>query len=159
MLMHTDPFRELDRLSESLWSGARDRGMFVAVDAVRRGENVVLSFDLPGVDPDSVDLTVERNVLTVTAERRTDQREGDQLLLRERPTGRVTRQMVLGDNLDLDAVSADYAAGVLTVSIPVAERAKARKVQISNSERAEQPHVVESSAAGSQHQLAGGPAS
>jgi HSP20 family protein len=154
MLMHTDPFRELDRLSEALWSGARERGLFVPVDAVRRGETVVLSFDLPGVDPASVDLTVERNVLTVTAERRPELREGDQVLLRERPSGKVTRQMVLGDNLDLDAVQADYQAGVLVVTIPVAERAKARKVQITSTDRQQ---VVEGHSTEAQHQLAGGP--
>jgi HSP20 family protein len=154
MLMHTDPFRELDRLSEALWSGARERGLFVPVDAVRRGENVVLHFDLPGVDPSSVDLTVERNVLTVTAERQFSYTEGDQVLLRERPAGKVTRQMVLGDNLDLDNVTADYEAGVLTVTIPVAERAKARKVQISGS--SEKQRVVEGKAE-AQHSLAGGP--
>ncbi len=154
MLMHTDPFRELDRLSEALWSGARERGLFVPVDAVRRGENVVLHFDLPGVDPSSVDLTVERNVLTVTAERQFSYAEGDQVLLRERPAGKVTRQMVLGDNLDLDNVTADYEAGVLTVTIPVAERAKARKVQISGS--SEKQRVVEGKAE-AQHSLAGGP--
>lgn len=155
MLMHTDPFRELDRLSEALWSGARERGLFVPVDALRRGENVVLHFDLPGVDPSSVDLTVERNVLTVTAERQFSYGEGDQVLLRERPAGKVTRQMVLGDNLDLDNVSADYEAGVLTVTIPVAERAKARKVQISGS--SEKQKVVEGQSADAQHSLAGGP--
>ena len=157
MLMHTDPFRELDRLSEALWTGARDRGLFVPVDAIRRGENVVLHFDLPGVDPASVDLTVERNVLTVTAERQFAYGEGDQVLLRERPSGKVTRQMVLGDNLDLDAVSADYEAGVLTVTIPVAERAKARKVEISGS--SQKQNIVEGQSAEAQHQLAGGPQS
>ena len=156
MLMHTDPFRELDRLSEALWTGARDRGLFVPVDAIRRGENVVLHFDLPGVDPASVDLTVERNVLTVTAERQFTYGEGDQVLLRERPAGKVTRQMVLGDNLDLDAVQADYEAGVLTVTIPVAERAKARKVQISGS--AQRQQIVEGQST-EQHSLAGGPTS
>jgi HSP20 family protein len=158
MLMHTDPFRELDRLSEALWTGARERGLFVPVDAVRRGENVLLHFDLPGVDPSSVDLTVERNVLTVTAERQLPYAEGDQVLLRERPAGKVTRQMVLGDNLDLDNVAADYEAGVLTVRIPVAERAKARKVQISGS--SEKQRIVQGQSAESQqHQLAGGPQS
>ncbi|MDP9406902.1 MAG: Hsp20/alpha crystallin family protein [Actinomycetota bacterium] len=155
MLMHTDPFRELDRLSEALWSGARERGLFVPVDAIRRGESVVLHFDLPGVDPTTVDLTVERNVLTVTAERQFAYSEGDQVLLRERPAGKVSRQMVLGDNLDLDAVQADYEAGVLTVTIPVAERAKARKVQISGS--AQRQQIVEGQSADAQHSLAGGP--
>ena len=101
------------------------------MDAFRRGEEFIVQFDLPGVDPQSVELTVERNVLTVKADRAFDRQEGDELLVAERPEGTFARQLFLGDTLDADNVAATYENGVLTLTIPVAERAKPRRVEIS----------------------------
>lgn len=128
MLMRTDPFGELDRLSRQLFgSVARPAGM--PMDAYRDGDTFVVHFDLPGVDPGSVDVEVERNVLTVTAERKGGL-EGRDVLVAERPQGTFSRQLFLGDTLDADHIQADYTAGVLTLRIPVAEQAKPRKVAI-----------------------------
>jgi HSP20 family protein len=130
MLMRTDPFRDLDRLSQQLW-GTATRPSVMAMDAWRDGDEFVVEFDLPGVSPDSVDLDVERNVLTVRAERPAlnDDRE---LIAAERPRGVFSRQLILGDNLDTESVGASYSSGVLTLRIPVAEQAKPRKIQISS---------------------------
>jgi HSP20 family protein len=130
MLMRTDPFRDLDRLTEQLW-GTTSRPAMMTMDAWRDGDDFVVEFDLPGVSPDSVDLDVERNVLTVKAERPglDGQRE---MLAAERPRGVCSRQLILGDNLDTENVAATYDGGVLTVRIPVAEQAKPRKVMISS---------------------------
>jgi HSP20 family protein len=127
MLMRFDPFRELDRLTQQAWGPQRS---VLPMDAYRRGDQFVVSFDLPGVDADSIDLTVEKNVLTVKAERRPSRIEGDELLASERPHGSFTRQLFLSEALDTDAIQADYRDGVLTVTIPIAERAKARKVAV-----------------------------
>ncbi len=133
MLMRTDPFRDLDRLSQQLW-GTSSRPALMAMDAWRDGDEFVVEFDLPGVSPDSVDLDVERNVLTVRAER--PSLNGDrELIAAERPRGVFSRQLILGDNLDTESVGASYSAGVLTLRIPVAEQAKPRKIQISGEER------------------------
>jgi HSP20 family protein len=104
------------------------------MDAVRRGDSVIVRFDLPGVDPGSVDVTVDRNVLTVKAERQSDRQEDDEILIAERPHGSYTRQLFLGDTLDTERIEAGYRDGVLTLTIPVAERAKPRKVQIAAGE-------------------------
>lgn len=135
MLMRTDPFRDLDRLTQQLWGGTASRPALMSMDAWRDGDEFVVEFDLPGVSPDSVDLDVERNVLTVRAER--PSLNGDrELIAAERPRGVFSRQLFLGDNLDTDKVSASYDAGVLTLRIPVAEQAKPRKIQItSNGDR------------------------
>ncbi len=101
------------------------------MDAVHRGDRVVVSFDLPGVDPESIDLTVERNVLSVRAERHPEATEGDEVLASERRHGTITRQLMLGDTLDGAGVEAGYDRGVLTVRIPVAAAAKPRKVSVS----------------------------
>lgn len=127
MLLRFDPFRELDRLTEQVSRAPQPLPM----DAVRRGDDVVVAFDLPGVDPSSIDLTVERNVLTVKAERRPFRSEGDQVIAAERRSGAVTRQLLLGDTLDGDSVRADYTDGVLTLTIAAAEAAKPRKVEVS----------------------------
>jgi HSP20 family protein len=133
MLMRTDPFREFDRLTQQL-AGTVSRPAVMAMDAWRDGDAFVVEFDLPGVSPDSVDLDVERNVLTVKAERST--LNGDrEMIAAERPRGVFSRQLFLGDNLDTEHVDASYNAGVLTVHIPVAEQAKPRKIQISSQER------------------------
>lgn len=130
MLMRTDPFRDFDRLAQQLMGpGTTSRPAIMPMDAWREGDTFVLEFDLPGVNPESLDIDVERNVLTIKAER--PRRNGDwELLAAERPTGLFSRQLVLGDNLDLDKVEAGYDAGVLRLRIPVAERAKPRKVQV-----------------------------
>lgn len=128
MLLRMDPFRELDRLFEGAGTGTSART--VPMDAVRSGDRVHVRFDLPGIDPDSVDLTVERNQLTLTAERHWTRQEGEDWLVAERPVGRFTRTLFLGDNLDADRIEARYEHGVLEVTIPVAERAKPRKVSI-----------------------------
>jgi HSP20 family protein len=130
MLMRFDPFRELDRVTQQLWTGARPPVM--PMDAYRHGEEFVVQFDLPGVDPDSIDLTVEKNVLTVSAQRSWQPQEGDQVVASERPQGSFSRQLFLGESLDSDHISAGYANGVLTVTIPVAEAAKPRKVEITS---------------------------
>jgi HSP20 family protein len=130
MLMRTDPFRDLDRLTQQLW-GTATRPTVMAMDAWRDGDEFVVEFDLPGVSPESVDLDVERNVLTVRAER--PGLNGDrELIAAERPRGVFSRQLILGDYLDTDQVGASYSAGVLTLRIPVAEQAKPRKIQISS---------------------------
>ncbi len=133
MLMRFDPFRELDRLSqELLGNGPRRSGGGMPMDAYRSGETFYVHFDLPGVDPSSIDLTVEKNVLTVRAERQIDWGgEGVEVLVAERPQGTYSRQLFLGDTLDAERVSASYEHGVLTLTIPVAEAAKPRRVEVS----------------------------
>jgi HSP20 family protein len=131
MLMRFDPFRELDAVTQALAAGqGASRGTVMAMDAYRDGDRVVVHLDLPGVDPESIDLTVEKNVLTVTAERRWEPSEGQDVIVSERRQGRFTRQLFLGESLDPDHIEASYDRGVLTLRIPVAEQAKPRKVQI-----------------------------
>jgi HSP20 family protein len=131
MLMRFDPFRELDSLSQALANAPGvARANVMAMDAYRDGDRVVIHLDLPGIDPDTIDLTVEKNVLTITAERRWEPPEGQEMLVSERRQGRFTRQLFLGESLDADRIDASYDRGVLTVTIPVAEQAKPRKVQI-----------------------------
>jgi HSP20 family protein len=131
MLMRTDPFRELDRLTQQMFGtdGTLARPSVMPMDAWRDGDTFHVEFDLPGVNPDSIDLDVERNVVTVQAERpaRADNAE---LIAAERPRGVFSRQLVLGDNLDTERIAASYDAGVLTLRIPVAEQAKPRKISI-----------------------------
>lgn len=136
MLMRTDPFRELDRLTRQL-SGASSPGTWsrpnpMPMDAYRAGDEYVVVFDLPGVPQDAIDLDVERNVLTVKAERRpltvSDEVE---MQVAERPLGVFSRQLFLGDTLDTERITAEYESGVLTVKIPVAAQAKPRKISIS----------------------------
>jgi HSP20 family protein len=129
MLMRFDPFRELDRLTQAPWGGSRP---VMPMDAYRRNGDFVVHFDLPGIDPGTIDLTVEKNVMTVTAERRFAKQEGDEITVSERPQGRFSRQLFLGESLDPEQISANYDQGVLTLHIPIAERAKPRKVEISS---------------------------
>jgi len=136
MLMRTDPFRDLDRFTQQLL-GTSARPSAMLMDAWREGEQFVVEFDLPGVSPDSVDLDVERNVLTVTAQR-PPLDEKAEFLAAERPRGVFSRQLVLGDNVDLDRIEAGYRDGVLRLVIPVAEKAKPRKITISREAGAEQ---------------------
>jgi HSP20 family protein len=129
MLMRTDPFRELDRLTQQVL-GTATRPAAMPMDAYRQGDTFYVRFDLPGVRADSIDLTVEQNVLTVRAERPGLEGDGLELIVAERPSGTFTRQVFLGETLDPDNITADYTAGVLTLSIPVREAAKPRRVQI-----------------------------
>jgi HSP20 family protein len=129
MLMRTDPFRDIDRMFEQL-AGTASRPAVMHLDAERDGDWFNVYFDLPGVDPDSIDLTVERNVLSVKAERRRTAREGVESVISERPVGVFSRQLFLGDTLDTENLQASYDNGVLTVRIPVSEQAKPRKISI-----------------------------
>ena len=129
MLMRFDPFRELDRLTQQAL-GSVTRQAVMPMDAYRQGDRFVVHFDLPGVDPSSIDLTVEKNVLTVSAQRQWQPSEGQEVLASERPQGSFTRQLFLGEGLDAERVEASYDNGVLTVTVPVAEHAKPRKVEI-----------------------------
>jgi HSP20 family protein len=133
MLMRTDPFRELDRLTQQALgtSGTLARPSAMPMDAWREGDTFHVEFDLPGVDPASIDLDVERNVVTIKAERPLRASDAD-LIAAERPRGVFSRQLILGDNLDTDHIDAAYDAGVLTLKVPVAEKAKPRKIAISN---------------------------
>ncbi|MEU1465099.1 Hsp20/alpha crystallin family protein [Streptomyces sp. NPDC005727] len=132
MLMRTDPFRELDRLAQQMMGpGTWSRPSAMAMDAYRDGDEYVVAFDLPGVSSEAIDIDVERNMLTVKAERRPAAKSDDvQMELSERPLGVFSRQIVLADTLDTERIKADYDAGVLTLRIPIAERAKPRKVVI-----------------------------
>ena len=128
LLRTTDPFRDFDRLTQQIF-GTTNRPAVMPMDAWREGDRFVIEFDLPGVAPESIDLDVERNVLTVRAERVA--RNGDwEMLATERPRGVFSRQLVLGDNLDLDRIEAGYQDGVLRLIVPVAEKAKPRKIEV-----------------------------
>ena len=131
MLMRTDPFRDLDRLTQQMLgtNGTLARPSVMPMDAWRDGDTFHVEFDLPGVDPASIDLDVERNVVTVRAER-PDRASDAELIAAERPRGVFSRQLVLGDNLDTEHIEASYDTGVLTLVIPVAEKAKPRKIEI-----------------------------
>jgi len=132
MLMRTDPFRELDRVAQLALgaSGTLARPSAMPMDAWRDGDTFHVELDLPGVDPSSIDLDVERNVVTVKAERPTRASDAD-LIAAERPRGVFSRQLVLGDSLDTERIQASYDVGVLSLTIPVAEKAKPRKIEIS----------------------------
>jgi len=130
MLMRFDPFRDFDRLAQQLQQASQAQPRSFPMDAYRRGDEFVVHFDLPGIEPGDIDIDVDNNVLTVKAERRFASQPDDQVIVNERPQGAFTRQLLLGDTLDSEAVKAGYDRGVLTLTIPVAERAKPRKVEI-----------------------------
>jgi HSP20 family protein len=132
-VLRFDPFRDFDRLVAEQMAGLRGAPRIVPMDAYRRADQFLVHLDLPGVDADAIELTVEQNVLTIRAERRFEPEEGDELLITERPQGSFTRQLLLGESLDTDRLEADYDQGVLTVRIPVAEAAKPRRVEITKS--------------------------
>ncbi len=134
MLLRFDPFRELDRLAEQT-SGTTRRSV-MAMDAVRDGDEVMVHFDLPGADRDTIDVTVEKNQLVVRAERRWSGSDDVDVLASERPHGTFTRSLFLGDNLDTERIDADYVDGVLTLTIPVAEVAKPRKITVGTGQAA-----------------------
>jgi len=129
MLMRFDPFRELGPLTQGAGQG-RSSATVMPMDAYRHGDEFVINLDLPGVHPDSVDVTVERNVLTVSAQRSWQPQEGDQVIASERPQGSFSRPLFLGESLDADRMAARYEHGVLTVTVPVAEKVKPRRVEI-----------------------------
>ncbi len=137
MLMRTDPFRALDRLTQQVFGnlpGTWSRPTAMPMDACRAGDEFVVAFDLPGVSPDAIELDVERNVLTVKAERRPTAGDNVEMQVAERPLGVFSRQLFLGEALDTEHISASYDAGVLILRIPVVEQAKPRKIEISAAE-------------------------
>ncbi|GGO58902.1 18 kDa antigen (HSP 16.7) [Microbacterium nanhaiense] len=131
MLLQHDPFRDLDRLTQQVF-GTMSRPSTMPLDAWRDGDDFVVELDLPGIDPDKLDIDVERNVLTIRAERVNHIPDAVNAVASERPWGVFSRQLVLGDSLDTDRVDADYTAGVLRLRIPIAERAKPRKISVSS---------------------------
>ena len=128
MLFNNDPFRDFDNVFRRL--GTTTSAHAMPMDAYRRGEDVWVHVDLPGVSSDSLDINVERNVLTISAERDWAPTEGDRMYLSERVRGTFRRQVNLGEGLDAENIEADLTDGVLTLRIPVAERAKPRKISI-----------------------------
>ena len=133
MLMRFDPFRDLDRLTQNLWSGEARRLNGVPMDAYRKGSEFLVHFDVPGIDPNGIELTVEKNVLTVTAERARQWGDDvEEVVVSERPVGSFSRQLFLGETLDSENIQANCENGVLTLRIPVAEAAKPRKVSITS---------------------------
>lgn len=147
MLMRTDPFRELDRITQQFLGAGGTPGTWsrpnpMPLDAYRAGDQYVVAFDLPGVSPDAIELNVERNVLTVKAERRPPEiGENVEMQVAERPLGVFSRQLFLGDTLDANRIEASYDVGVLTLRIPVAEQAKPRKIAITSAEAPKQIEV------------------
>jgi HSP20 family protein len=140
-----DPFRDFDRLAEQMMGGGSRGGTARSfpLDAYRRGDRFFVHLDLPGVEAGSIDLTTEQNVLTIRAERRFNTHEEDEIIVNERPQGTFSRQLFLSDALDPDNIQATYEQGVLTLEIPVAERAKPRRIQVSRSDAG--PETIEGS--------------
>jgi HSP20 family protein len=146
-----DPFRELDRWANEMMGAARAPRL-MPMDVYRYGESYVLRFDLPGIDPDSMDLVAEQNTLTIRAERRHDAPEGAEYVVSERPSGVYSRQIMLGDGLDVETISAEYHDGVLTVTIPVAEQAKPRRIDVGRADTgASNPNVITGTASEGRH--------
>ena len=133
MLMRFDPFGQVERLTQQLDAAGRVPPM--PMDAYRHDDQLVVHLDLPGVEPEAIEVNVENNVLTVQAQRQIARGEGEEWLVAERPQGRFSRQLFLSENLDTDAIEAHYDQGVLTLSVPVAEAAKPRKVEVARGHR------------------------
>nr|WP_203717002.1 Hsp20/alpha crystallin family protein [Asanoa siamensis] len=133
MMMRFDPFRDFDRLANEVLGAARTPAL-MPMDCLRTGDTFVVRFDMPGIDVDSLDVSAENNTLTVQAERRRHDPDEATYLVSERPAGTYRRQLVLGEGLDVDAIRADYSDGVLTLTIPVAERAKPRRIEVTRSD-------------------------
>jgi HSP20 family protein len=129
MLMRTDPFRELDRVAQQVF-GTAARPAAMPIDAYRKGDEFVVLFDLPGIDASSIELTVERNVLSVHAERARATADDVELLIGERPHGTFSRQLFMAETLDTDRLEAEYTDGVLRLRVPVKEQAKPRRVDV-----------------------------
>ena len=140
MLMRFEPFRDFERRSEAMLNELQARP--IPIDAYRRGNEFTVHFDLPGVDSRFIELTVEKDLLTVRATRGWVQAEGDQIQIAERPQGDFSRQLFLGEGLDRDHISAAYANGVLTLTIPVADEAKPRRVEITHTTDVAQPVIA-----------------
>jgi HSP20 family protein len=138
VLMQFDSFRQLERLAEGLQSAATSAARTFPMDAYRSGDVVVLLFDLPGVDPKSIELTVDQHVLTVRAEREPESGDDREVIAAERPKGTFVRRVFLGDALDTDRINAEYHDGVLELTIPVSERAKPRKIEVTANGQREQ---------------------
>lgn len=137
MLMRFDPFADFDRITRQMMGNRASTNYYMPADAYRMGDRFYIHVDLPGVDPDSIDVEIEKSSLTISAERRWDSEGEDmQVLLNERPVGSYSRQFFLGEGLDTDNIEAGYDHGVLTVSIPVAEAAKARKIEVGTTHEA-----------------------
>lgn len=143
MLMRFDPWREFERMTSQMLGDTRVRSLSMPMDAYRHEDHLVIHFDLPGVDPESVDLTVEKNVLTVSARRTIDRGDVEEIVVSERPQGLFSRQIFLGDGLDHDRVEASYEHGVLSIRVPVLETAKPRRVPITVGE---EQQAIETSA-------------
>ena len=142
-LMRFDPFRELDRLAEQTLSAGARALHSLPMEALRRGDEFIVHLDVPGVGPDDIDLTVERNVVSIRVRRLPDRQEGDEVLIDERPHGEFARQLFLGDNLDADRLTADTRDGVLTLTIPGSEASKPRRVVLGSADRSsDAPNVV-----------------
>jgi HSP20 family protein len=149
-LMRFDPFRELDRLAEQTLSVGTRALRSLPMEALRRGEEFIVRLDVPGVGSDDIDLTVERNVVNVRVRRLPDRQEGDEVLIDERPHGEFSRQLFLGDNLDVQRLTADSRDGVLTVKIPVNPASKPRRVPLGSADRSsDAPNVVDGSGSAS----------
>jgi HSP20 family protein len=133
--MRTDPFRELDRLTQQVLGTPARPAVMLPMDAHRDGDEYVVQFDIPGMDPVSIELNVEHNVLTVKAGRESAAPEGVEFQVRERPRGMFSRQLFLAETLDTERIDARYDAGVLTLRVPIAEKAKPRKISISGGAR------------------------
>lgn len=138
MATRLDPFQEFDRLFSSMVTNNRNSGV-MPIDLQREGDHYVLSMDLPGVDPGTIDVSVEDRTLTVRAER-TARSDDTDWLVRERPTGTFARQLTMGRGLALDQISADYSDGVLSLTIPISEQAKPRRIEVAHS--AKQPSIT-----------------
>ncbi|MHB8220225.1 MAG: Hsp20/alpha crystallin family protein [Acidimicrobiales bacterium] len=134
-LVRSDPFRDVDRLFQQLWGPQNGtRALNMPMDAFRKDDSFLIRVDLPGVAPETVDLTVEENVLTINADRPAPPNaDGVEPVITERPYGTFTRQVFLGTNLDTEHIEAEYEAGVLTVVIPVAAHAKPRRIEVKGS--------------------------
>ncbi|WP_410479337.1 Hsp20/alpha crystallin family protein [Pseudonocardia sp. H11422] len=147
-LMRFDPFRELDRLAEQAFSVGTRAVRSMPMEALRRGDQFLVFLDLPGVSPDDVDVTVERNVVTIRARRYPQRQEGDEVIVDERPYGEFMRQLFLGENLDPSGLSADMDNGVLTMTIPVSETSKPRRIQLGSQGTATSTEATASDTAG-----------
>jgi HSP20 family protein len=137
-----DPFRQMDRLTNQLLSGTRTP-MGMPMDVWQADDGFHVAMDLPGADPDSVEITTERNVLTIQAERRPEYHDGDKVLVAERPQGSFTRQLQLGDTVDTENIQASYADGVLKLTVPITQAAQRRRVQVQTTGSGQRQITVE----------------
>ena len=137
MAMTFDPFAELDRLTGNLL-GTQQGPKFMPVDLYRDGDRYVLNADMPGLDPGSVDIDIDGQLLSIRARRTAEDRDGVSWIARERPFGSYLRQFNLGEGIDAENIAAHYDNGVLSVLLPVSERAKPRKIEVQNGSEQQQ---------------------